>query len=219
MADEKKPAPPAPLGPDPFVEIVWLILEVLLALYILNIIANILTAVLSGHTSDNYWVNFIVNLLRSILDSGIVRIFLVSICLLCIAGIIYLHRKLVFLRRNEQALLYPELKPVTANVNPQWERILNHTESLNDNDWRLAIIEADIMLGGLVDVLGVQGETMADKLKAIEKSDFTTIDQAWEAHKIRNKVAHEGSAFVINQREAKRVIDLYRQVFEEFKII
>lgn len=219
MADDKKPSAPPPAGPDPFVEIVWLILEILLALYVLNIIANFINALLSGRTSDNYWLNFLINLFRAILGSLVLKLFILSLCLLCIAGIIYLYKKLVFLRTNEQKLLYPEIHVTAANVNPHWERILNHTESLNENDWRLAIIEADIMLGELVDVLGVHGDTMAEKLKAVEKSDFTTIDQAWEGHKIRNQIAHQGSAFAMNQREAKRVIDLYRQVFEEFKMI
>jgi len=36
---------------------------------------------------------------------------------------------------------------------------------------------------------------MGDKLKAVEKSDFNSIELAWEAHKARNMIAHEGSDF------------------------
>jgi hypothetical protein len=56
-------------------------------------------------------------------------------------------------------------------------------------------------------------------MKSIEKSDFNSIDMAWEAHKIRNSIAHEGSDFLLNQREAKRVIGLYEIVFREFRYI
>ena len=35
----------------------------------------------------------------------------------------------------------------------------------------------------------------------------------------RNQIAHEGSAFELNQHEVRRIIDLYKQVFEEFQII
>ena len=90
---------------------------------------------------------------------------------------------------------------------------------MNENDWKLAIIQADIMLSDILDTLHLPGDTMVDKMKAIERSDFTTIDLAWEAHKIRNQIAHEGSDFPLNQREARRVVELYRRVFEEFKII
>ena len=60
---------------------------------------------------------------------------------------------------------------------------------------------------------------MGEKLKAVEKSDFTTIESAWEAHKARNMIAHEGSDFLINQREIHRIISLYEAVFKEFYLI
>jgi hypothetical protein len=67
--------------------------------------------------------------------------------------------------------------------------------------------------------LGYSGETIAEKLKAVEPSDFITIESAWEAHKIRNVIAHEGADFILSEREARRIIDLYRAVFKEFGII
>ena len=126
---------------------------------------------------------------------------------------------MVKLRTKERKLLYPESFSTTEEINPHWERILSHIESMNENDWRLAILEADIMLSGLLDNLGLPGDTIGDKLKAVEKSDFLSVDRAWEAHKIRNLIAHEGISFSLNQREARRVIELYRIVFEEFQMI
>ena len=61
--------------------------------------------------------------------------------------------------------------------------------------------------------------TIGEKMKAIEKSDFLSIDLAWEAHKIRNSIAHIGSNFELNEREAKRAIALFETVFREFQII
>jgi hypothetical protein len=101
----------------------------------------------------------------------------------------------------------------------KWNKILTHVDSANQNDWLLAIIEADIILGEILDKMGYRGEGIGEKLKRVEKSDFRTLDSAWEAHKVRNAIAHQGSDFVINQREAKRVISLYKDVFEEFYYI
>ena len=75
------------------------------------------------------------------------------------------------------------------------------------------------MLDEMLDSVGYRGETMGDKLKSVEKSDFLTLDLAWEAHKIRNAIAHEGAEFTIDQREARRVISLYERVFQEFEFI
>ena len=81
-------------------------------------------------------------------------------------------------------------------------------------------MEADIILEEMLEKMGyVKGETIGDKLKTIEKSDFTSLDQAWEAHKIRNMIAHEGTDYILTEREAKRVVGLYEQVFKEFRYI
>ncbi len=132
---------------------------------------------------------------------------------------VLLFKKINSLSENERKLLYPENPSLQTKVNHKWERVLNCAESLNENDWRLAILEADIMLDDLLDKLGLPGETMGDKLKAVEPSDFETLDNAWEAHKIRNQIAHEGAAFQLNQHEVRRVIALYQNIFEEFQVI
>jgi len=106
-----------------------------------------------------------------------------------------------------------------AAGNPRWEKIMEHAASGNPNDWRQAILGADVMLNDLLDSLGYVGEGIGEKLKTVERGDFPTLDLAWEAHKVRNQIAHEGSDFLLTQREAKRTVDLYRRVFESFRFI
>ena len=98
----------------------------------------------------------------------------------------------------------------------RWAKILEHARSDNEHDWRVAILEADILLNELLDIQGYKGETMADKMKQVDRAHFNTIDLAWEAHKVRNRVAHEGSAHALTSREARRVIGLYTEVLKEF---
>ncbi len=143
-----------------------------------------------------------------------------------VAVIVYLNREIGRVLAEMRAEKYPDGNQVVSvfgdedsDENPKWKRVLEHIESDNQADWRLAIIEADIMLGELLDAQGYTGETIGDKLKKIEISDFQTLNEAWEAHKVRNQIAHEGSDFLISEREARRIINLFRQVFEEFRYI
>lgn len=107
----------------------------------------------------------------------------------------------------------------TGPKNQRWERVKDLINSHNTNDWRQAIIEADIILEEMLDRMGYEGESIGDKLKQIEESDFVTLNKAWEAHKIRNHIAHRGGDFLFSKSEAERVIKLYEQVFEEFYFI
>ncbi len=147
----------------------------------------------------------------------------VPVSLLLLIIIIYSLEKVKRIRHKEEHIYtvkvvpaYDEKAKGDNKLNEKWTKILTHIESANANDWALAIIEADIILGEILEKMGYHGEGIGEMLKSAEKGDFKTLDQAWEAHKIRNAIAHQGSDFAMNQREAKRVIGLYRQVFEEF---
>lgn len=121
------------------------------------------------------------------------------------------------IRAREAAKLRAQLPDQARPVrNERWETVTAHVNSENPNDWRLAIIEADIILDEIVTRMGYRGMSLGEKLKQVEPSDFLTLDAAWEAHKTRNRIAHSGSDFILTQREAKRVIDLYERVFKEF---
>ncbi len=128
----------------------------------------------------------------------------------------------------EKAKMYPSadegaiISSGVVEPNPsldKWKQIVEHAESDIPSNWRLAIIEADIMLDDLLFQLHLPGDTMGEKLKAVEKSDFNTIENAWEAHKTRNMIAHEGSDFLLSKRETLRIISLYESVFKEFHMI
>jgi hypothetical protein len=108
---------------------------------------------------------------------------------------------------------------IVVKENEKWQKVLEHINSTNPSDWKLAILECDIMLCDILEKMGYMQESISEKLKSVEPSDFTNIEYAWEAHKIRNQIAHEGSDFLINEREAKRVIGLYEAVFREFEFI
>jgi len=101
----------------------------------------------------------------------------------------------------------------------RWENAVKHISSDNPNDWKQAIIEADIILEDLLNRMGYSGDSIGDKLKKVATGDMKSLNEAWEAHKVRNQIAHEGSTFTFNHHEAKNVIGMYRKVFEEFYYI
>jgi hypothetical protein len=97
----------------------------------------------------------------------------------------------------------------------KWNIVLNYAEGENEALWRVGILEADNLLNDLLIDRGYEGMTLADRLSV---ANFNTIDLAWAAHKIRNRIAHDGSRFVITERIAKNTFDLFKAVFTEFKI-
>ena len=100
--------------------------------------------------------------------------------------------------------------------NLRWKQVELLMKSHNSSDWRQAIIEADVMLEDMLDKMGYPGVSIGEKLKNVEESDFETLDKAWEAHKVRNRIAHDGINYKLSYEEVARVISLYRDIFNEF---
>lgn len=142
----------------------------------------------------------------------------------CIICLWLLYGKMKEVNKKEQEVFDTIISPMTdveaqPFKNERWGRILSYMESDSQTEWRLAILDADVILEQMLTKSGYHGESVGEKLKKIERSDFNTLDQAWEAHKIRNSIAHSGSDIILTKRTAKKAIDLYRQVFEEFEYI
>ena len=145
------------------------------------------------------------------------------ISLLLAALVIYCVVRILQIRRHENARWEAAQQPVESRELSKallrWKRIVEEVGSENEQNWRLAILEADIMLGELLDTLGYKGETMADKMRAVDRANFNTIDLAWEAHRARNRIAHEGLKEPLSAREARRIVGLYERIFREFKFL
>jgi hypothetical protein len=138
-----------------------------------------------------------------------------------ITVIIYSLIRIHEIQKEEQRQLKQIIvtEPAPNVKNPRWEKIKAHMLKDSPAEWRVAIIEADVILDEMVTRMGYKGDSLADKLKAVERSDFSTIQLAWEAHLIRNRIAHGGSDFNLTRHEAVRVIALYEEVFREFDFI
>jgi len=141
---------------------------------------------------------------------------------ICLAGAVYSLVRLSQIRGAQKK----ELKALTHSAisgedteNEQWQEVLAYAASDDEELWRLAVIEADVMLDDMLETAGYPQDQLGAKLRNVERSDFRTIDQAWEAHKLRNAIAHEGSNYNLTKKEVQQAMEQYRQVFNEFGYI
>lgn len=58
------------------------------------------------------------------------------------------------------------------------------------------------------------GDTMGDRLMNIDKTKLLSIDDLWEAHKIRNRLAHDPNYF-LRHAEALRAVRLFESTLRE----
>lgn len=106
----------------------------------------------------------------------------------------------------------------TGPKNDRLADILVHITSDNPNDWKLAIIEADIILDDILKKSGYNGASLGERLRSISPAQLQSLDDAWQAHKIRNQIAHGSADFVLTKRLAEDTIKQYRRVFAELGV-
>lgn len=138
--------------------------------------------------------------------------------LMSIAILLYSTMRLRQIRREEHHL-YSTIKEEELERevdHARFAHVMTLIESAHESDWRQAIIEADIMLDDLLKQLKIPGDTVGDRLKNADRSRFETLDNAWAAHKVRNEIAHKGSAYKLSNHLAYRTIKQYESVFKEF---
>lgn len=128
--------------------------------------------------------------------------------------ITYLHRKRIF--HLVDLVVREEVPEIRKN---KWDEIQKKIDSENISDWKMAIIEADSLIDEIVKSIGYKGEDLGERLKSIEPSDFDNLQNVWEAHKVRNRIVHEGDKFIITKEEVKEVIEKYSKALKELKYI
>lgn len=105
----------------------------------------------------------------------------------------------------------------TTQKNPtqkRWDAIISMFQSNDSTAWRMAIIDADAMMEDLVDSMGFQGQNFGEKLKQMQQVGVPWVQSAWDVHLLRNKLAHEGSRYPLNNREAYQVFKVYESIFQ-----
>lgn len=112
-------------------------------------------------------------------------------------------------RTNRQAEL--------AGLQEHWENVELHV--MQDATRALAVSEGDKILDSAFKIIGLPGESMGDRLKAAEsKFSPDLYQQIWQAHKLRNTLAHEIGAKVSAQ-EAQAAITTFRQALYQLGVL
>ncbi len=202
MADAKKPAPP-PAGPSTL-ELV----AILVVLFVfLPVVLELVGA--AGRSTE------VTGILSSVLN--ILKLISTLVVMAALAVAVYAYMRIGELSAEENKKLGLLLNWTTekAQKNVRWGKVEEYMASTNSSDWKIGILEADNILDEIVERMGYEGSTLGERMKMIEASDFPYLDEAWQAHKVRNAIAHKGTDYPLSRSEAEQTINIYYRVFKE----
>lgn len=139
-----------------------------------------------------------------------------------LAGIFFSIIKAIEVHHEEHEKYAPiPVEEITAKEKmTQWQIVLDHINSESPAEWKLAILEADNMLDEILSDQGYQGETIAEKMKTMDPNRIASFEQLWEAHKLRNEIAHGGALDMeLTQKQARDTITKFGNAFRDLGYI
>ena len=121
---------------------------------------------------------------------------LVVVAALILLGVFFVQRSRSTLPRTVQ-----------KRLQTNWQNVQN----LNDN--AMKVLEADKVFDALLAALGYQG-SFADKLKKAGPR-FSNTQALWDAHKLRNRIAHE-TGIAVSDHEASKALASFKKALDAF---
>ncbi|RJQ31243.1 hypothetical protein C4572_02835 [Candidatus Parcubacteria bacterium] len=122
-------------------------------------------------------------------------------------------------RRIYQMVKFKEDEKLPKDRSNKWKQIKEKLKSENEEDWKEAIVMADGILDDIFAKIGIKGDGLAEKLKFIEPGDFESMQDVWEAYKVRSRIAREGAEFKISNEEAAETLAKYEKGLKELKYL
>jgi hypothetical protein len=109
-------------------------------------------------------------------------------------------------------------KGVSSHLNQDmyrsaWLKIEQEVDPGNVPSYQLALLNADKLLDKALQARGIKGQTMGERMKSYN-SQWSNANNIWNAHKVRNKLAHEPN-FQVSLDTTRRVLAVYKQALKD----
>lgn len=100
----------------------------------------------------------------------------------------------------------------------EWEEVQKLMSSDNMSDWNMAVLRADTLLDDVLQYLGYEGATVAERLAKVDPTSTPSLDRLFSAHRLRNAIAHDPS--IPHTRETVvYALRVYESAFREMGVM
>ena len=102
------------------------------------------------------------------------------------------------------------------DVNKRWNKIIKRTESGLENDYKLALMEADDFLQQALEGAGYEGENF-EELIGNASAKVQDYEEILKAHNVRNFIVYDPN-YKLDLSQAKKMILHYEKVIKSLSI-
>ena len=99
----------------------------------------------------------------------------------------------------------------------RWKRILARLDRGTEAEYKLAIMESDVLLDEMLKKMRLKGDTVEERLGRITSIMIPNVEELRGAHEIRNSIVYDPD-YRISLMETRRVLEVYQRTFEQLDL-
>ena len=100
----------------------------------------------------------------------------------------------------------------------KWHKIAQRLKKGQENEYKLAFIQADEMLDNNLEKMGYQGASLGQRLEQIKAETISNIEDVWKAHKIKNNIIHDPN-YKLTLDQAQKALNIYKKALHELEVL
>ena len=100
----------------------------------------------------------------------------------------------------------------------KWGKIIARAKSERPEDWKIAVIEGDDLIGDLLERMNYSGESAGDRLMQITSQQIENIEELRKAHETRNRIIHEEN-FDLTKEQTKEIMGYFENFLRYFEVL
>jgi len=106
----------------------------------------------------------------------------------------------------------------SGKIEKKWALTAKKLESDNPADWKLAIIEAESLLEGVLARMGFGGESFGERLKKVKEEQLPSLNNVIQAHQVRNNIVHDPD-YRLDIGKAGKALAAYEKALKELDVL
>ncbi len=104
-----------------------------------------------------------------------------------------------------------------VKIEKGWLKIKARVDTGLESEYKLAVMEGDIMLDDILKKMGYHGETLGERLNSLTIATLPNIERIKEAHQTRNNIIHDPD-YRLSLDETRKVLDVFEQAFRDLEV-
>ncbi|MBI2124014.1 MAG: hypothetical protein HYU04_02150 [Candidatus Wildermuthbacteria bacterium] len=100
----------------------------------------------------------------------------------------------------------------TGGLTGKWKNVVKRLETASEEEYKLAVLEADGMLDQALKRMNFAGDTLTDRLQKVSTGIIANLSEVRQANAIRNNIVHDPN-YRLTLSEARRIIEIYEAAF------